>query len=160
MWTIAWTGMCSWKHSMKFSKSKMWKTRALKSSTAVSSMLQCLHLLCMSPSCILQDLQNNKSCLLYLDATDSVVAKPHPSSQSVLYNALCIPCQSTMKTVVPVAGMLMSDQTTATILHWLTCIRRDYYKPFQKHFKPQKVETDLSWAMVHEVVQALNIISV
>lgn len=109
---------------------------------------------------ILQDLQKNKSCLLYLDATGSVVAKPHPSSQSVLYYALCIPCQSTTKTVVPVAEMLTSDQTTATVLHWLTCLRRDYHKLFQKHFKPQKVETDFSWAMIHAVVQAFNTISV
>lgn len=56
--------------------------------------------------------------------------------------------------------MLTSDQTTATILHWLTCLRRDYYKLFQKHFKPQKVETDFSWAMIHAVVQAFSTIGV
>ncbi|XP_042262373.1 uncharacterized protein LOC121894086 isoform X2 [Thunnus maccoyii] len=106
---------------------------------------------------VLQDLQKNKSCLLYLDATGSVVARPHPSSPPTLYYALCIPCHSTTKSV---AEMLTSDQITATILHWLTCLRRDYYKLFKKHFKPQKVETDFSCAMIHAVVQALNIISV
>lgn len=109
---------------------------------------------------ILQDIQRSNSCLLYLDATGSVVGKPHPASQSVLYYAVCIECQSTTKTVVPVAEMISADQTTATILHWLTCLRRDFFKLFQKHLKPQKVETDFSWAMIHAIIQAFNTITV
>ncbi len=109
---------------------------------------------------ILHEQQKKNDCLLYMDATGSVVAKPHPSSQSVLYYALCTACQSTTQTVVPVAEMLTSDQTTATILHWLTCLRRDYYKMFLKDLKPQKMETDFSWAMIHAVVQAFNTVSI
>ncbi|XP_041865592.1 uncharacterized protein LOC121655185 isoform X2 [Melanotaenia boesemani] len=56
--------------------------------------------------------------------------------------------------------MISADQTTATILHWLTCLRRDFFKLFQKHLKPQKVETDFSWAMIHAVIQAFNTITV
>ena len=85
---------------------------------------------------VIHNLQKSNSCLLYLDATGSVVAKPHPNHQSVLYCALCISCQSTTKTVVPVAEMLSSDQTTATILQWFTCLRRDFNKLFQKDLKP------------------------
>ena len=109
---------------------------------------------------ILHEQQRKNDCLLYMDATGSVVAKPHPCSKSVLYYALCTPCQSSTHTVVPVVEMLTSDQTTATILHWWTCLRRDYYKLFLKDLRPQKVETDFSWAMIHAVVQAFNNVSI
>lgn len=76
--------------------------------------------------------------------------KPVPifgSSQSVLHYALSISCQSTIS-AVHVAVTLSTDQSIATILL------------LQTHLKPEKVENDISWVMIHAVVQTFNIISV
>ncbi|XP_056613419.1 120.7 kDa protein in NOF-FB transposable element [Triplophysa dalaica] len=103
---------------------------------------------------LLKDFQKEGKLFLYLDATGTVVAKPK-DCKSILYYALCCPVISTTETtVVAVAEMLSSDQSTPTIQHWLTCLSRDYCKMFRQHLHPQKVETDFSWAIIHACIQA------
>lgn len=103
---------------------------------------------------LLRDLQKKNTLLLYLDATGTVVAKPNDCKR-VLYYALCCPVTATTgTTVVAVSEMLSSDQSTPSIQHWLTCFSRDFFKMFNQHLQPQKVETDFSWAIIHGCVLA------
>ena len=62
---------------------------------------------------------------LYLDVTGSVVSKPE-NQKAVLYYALCMNKQFPKPTVIPLAEMLTSDQTSVCIQNWLNCVSRNY----------------------------------
>lgn len=59
------------------------------------------------------------ACLLYLDATGTVVQKVPDCDHNILYYALHTSVRSTTTTTVPVTEMLSSDQNTSTIHHLL-----------------------------------------
>ncbi|KAL0993878.1 hypothetical protein UPYG_G00115090, partial [Umbra pygmaea] len=98
---------------------------------------------------------DNRQLCLYLDATGTVVAKP-PNAKNVLYYALCMPLEFPKPTVVPLAEMITSDQTSVNIQNWLNCLSRDYTSIYKKEFTPTKVETDFSWAIIHATLASLS----
>ena len=92
--------------------------------------------------------------ILNLDATGSLVQRLHRwgISKDVLYYALVMKVPGLDLPQLPVAEMLSSDQSAATISSFLANLKRDYYRVTGNTLHQVQVETDMSFAMIHGVL--------
>lgn len=97
--------------------------------------------------------------VLYLDATGSLIQslKHYGINQSVLYYSMTAKMAGLPQ--FPVAEMLSSDQSAATLNNFLTLMKRDYNRSTGHILSGIEVETDMSFAMIHGVLGEFHLSS-
>ncbi|CAC5375351.1 unnamed protein product [Mytilus coruscus] len=96
------------------------------------------------------------NCVLYFDATGTVVEKSGSPAKTVLYFALI--CKSDVQgdPPIPLAELITSDNTTLSITTFLHKVKYCLVKHFYERSGPQRIETDFSWALIHACLLVFN----
>ncbi|KAI6647066.1 hypothetical protein LOD99_8903 [Oopsacas minuta] len=96
----------------------------------------------------------DKSIILHLDATGSIIRKIESSQHKVFYYALTVQHPTYSASPVPLAKMISSGHTSAEISYFLHKWYLEAKKILGYNINIGQIEIDFSWALIHSVCNA------
>ncbi|CAF3910793.1 unnamed protein product [Rotaria sp. Silwood1] len=98
---------------------------------------------------------STKNSYIYVDATGSVAKALSDQKKPYLY-LICFKDGEDPSNLLPLAGALLTDHTTASITNWLSIVRRGIAVAKGRFIRPTYVIIDFSPAILNAILLAFN----